>query len=387
MCTPTHLDHTLFRVLLYRNDASEILLETSPEGFRLPILTVRAHRREAEEITAAIRTLWNLETYGLFRLSAAVPRDPVAHDYVVEGCQPDEASPDRMEWLSVGALCVGVFQSPSDLAAIHNSLRMFDQYRRDELPGSFGKPGWLQTVAEWVGAQAAATGLHLTGTVRQFNASPTFSLLRFETDGPALWFKAVGEPNLREFKISCILARLFPTYVPEIVASRANWNAWLMTEFGGKHPEANSNMDVWITVAKQLADLQIASLGRTLHLVDAGCHDTRVCSLAEMINPFLEVMAELMGTQTKASPAPLSPSELSVLGAQLREIFSSLVQSNLPNTLSHLDLHPGNVLVSNGTVCSSIGLRPASVIRLSPSSTSSNIFVSFGRWTILWKRI
>jgi len=44
-------------------------------------------------------------------------------------------------------------------------------------------------------------GLRLSGEFRQLNASPTFALLRLETTGQALWFKAVGEPNLREFPI------------------------------------------------------------------------------------------------------------------------------------------------------------------------------------------
>jgi ABC-type bacteriocin/lantibiotic exporter with double-glycine peptidase domain len=40
--------------------------------------------------------------------------------------------------------------------------------------------------------------------VTMFVLSPdSFSLIRFETDGLALWFKAVGEPNQKEFGITC----------------------------------------------------------------------------------------------------------------------------------------------------------------------------------------
>jgi hypothetical protein len=350
MSSSSQLHHTLFRILLYRNDASEILVEATPQGFRLPILSVPAHSREAEGITAAIRISWNLETYGLFRLSAGVSPHPFVHDYIVETCQPDKPPPDRMEWLSDGSLSGKAFQSPSDVAAIENSLRVLDQYRRDELPGSFGKPGWLRVVTEWVEAQSAAAGLHLTGAVRQFNASPTFSLIRFATDGPALWFKAVGEPNLREFPITCALAHLLPAYVLPLVATRADWNAWLTSEIQGTHPDADAGLDTWVTVARTLAALQVASHGTTLHLLNAGCHDTRISNLAEMVDPFLEVVAGLMEQQNTSCPSRLSAKELLALGSHLRKIFRHLAHSSIPSALSHLDLNPGNILLS-GSQC------------------------------------
>ena len=99
-------------------------------------------------------------------------------------------------------------------------------------------------------------------------------------------------------------------------------------------------------MAQVLADLQIASFGQTLHLVDAGCRDMRLCSLVDIVQPFLEVMAGLMEQQTKVSPARLSRTEIHTLGAQLQEALSIFDNSGLPNALGHLDFNPGNILVS-----------------------------------------
>jgi Phosphotransferase enzyme family len=349
MSTATQVGQILFRILLYRKDAREILLESTREGFRLPILSVPAHSREAKEITAAIRTSWNLETYGLFRMPAATPSHPFVHDFVVEACQPEVVAPDRMEWLSTLTLSVQALQAPSDFAAIQNSLLMLERYRRDELPGPFGKPGWLLTVTEWVGAQATPAGLRLTGAVRQLSACPTFSLLRFETGGPALWFKAVGQPNLHEYPITLELASAFPSFVPRMIATRRDWNAWLTIEAEGKHPDEKSDLETWKRIAATLGELQIASFGQTLHLLDAGCRDVRACNLIELVEPFLEVMADLMERQIKPAPPRLSRNELLLLQNELEDGTSEAAESDIPNAMGHLDFNSGNIVVnSNG---------------------------------------
>jgi hypothetical protein len=251
-----------------------------------------------------------------------------------------------MRWFPVASLSGDEFQNVRDFATIQNALTTLERYRRGELPGCFGRPGWLQTVTHWVEAQAATIGLCLTGQFRQRNASPTFSLLRIETNGPALWFKAVGEPNLREYPITLALAKSFPAFVPRIIAHRKDWNAWLAAEADGIHPDAKSDFGVWSKIARTLADLQIASLGQSLHFINTGCMDARVCSLADQVGPFLEVVAELMEQQTKKSPASLSREELKTLGAQLRGALSIFDDSGIPNALGHLDFNPGNIVVS-----------------------------------------
>jgi hypothetical protein len=348
MGTPAQFDHDVFRILLYRNDATELLLETASDGLHIPTVPISGHTRVAEEITAAIKRTWSFETVCLFTLSPDDPSHLPVRYQVVESCQPEAGLPAGMQWCPVVSLPVGAFEDPGELAAIENSLTTLDQYRRGELSGFFGRPGWLETAKEWVEAQALRFGLRLNGKLRQLNASPLFSLIRFETSGPALWFKAVGKPNLHEYSITLKLAMLLPTFVPYVIASQPNWNAWLSVEAEGNHLDGSSLFEDWQTTVSALVDLQIASLGNGLHLIEAGCKDIRVGSLLSLVEPFFDSMAELMKIQTKTTPIPLSRSEIAALAGEIRSTLEDLSDTDIPNVLGHLDFNPGNILVSQG---------------------------------------
>jgi hypothetical protein len=197
--------------------------------------------------------------------------------------------------------------------------------------------------------QIRACGLHLNGRFRQLNACPTFSLIRFETDGPAVWFKAVGAPNQREYPLTLALARLFPRFLPQIIATRPEWNGWIALEAEGLLLRECSTLASWGPVARDLAELQSHSLGRGLHLLDLGARDLRARTLADLVEPFFQIMGELMERQTKMPPAPLSREELRCLSTQIQDSLAVLEETNVPSTLGHLDINPGNI------ICSSIG--------------------------------
>ncbi len=346
MCQSPQSDHDAFRVLLYRNDSAEVLVETADNGLRLPAVVISRRARVAEEITAAIEKRWNVVAYCLFVLpSDTYSRGPVRYQ-VAELSQIDSKPSAGMHWILPESLSAGRFAEVADFDAIQESRTRLDRYRKGTLPGSFGKPGWLRVVTEWVAENAAVSGLRLTGKFCQFNSSPTFSLLRFETNGAALWFKAVGEPNAHEYALTLYLAQLFPGRVPHVIASNREWNAWLSVAAEGQHLSNTSPIIEWQNVASALAHLQIASFGNGLHLIDAGCRDVRTCSLLELVGPFFDCMAELMASQTKPTPPPVTPSELAVLAEEIRKALEELGENGIPNLLGHLDCNPENILIS-----------------------------------------
>ena len=348
MPTSTQLDYVPLRLLLYRNDAKEILLETSPEGLRLPPVVIPAHTREADHIAVAAKRTWNIEAYCLFTL--APNRDcPTFFKYRVGEVHTDTAElPSGVQWLSTVSLPAAAFSDHEDFEAIQRSLGCFAQYRK--VPGPFGKPGWLGIVTEWVEAQAAAAGLRLTGKFRQLNASSTSSLVRFETDGPAVWFKAVGEPNEQEFLVAQKLASRFPEFVPRIIGARDDCKAWLCMEAEGRHPNENTSADIWERIGKTLGLLEIASMGRVFHFLDAGAKDLRLCNLRSLVTPFLELMGVLMDRQPSTLPGPLSRLELRHLGDQVEQGLSEFAYLAVPNVLVHGDFNPGNIITSH-TAC------------------------------------
>jgi hypothetical protein len=189
-------------------------------------------------------------------------------------------------------------------------------------------------------------GFRLSGNFRQLNASPTFSLIRLETNGPALWFKAVGEPNQREFPITLTLAKLFPDCLPTILADRQDWNGWLTQEVEGTHLSETQEPALWEAAASALAELQIQSIRCADQIIAVGAHDLRVACLSQLVRPFMETMACLMSQQPKSPPPILSRAELALLGKQVQDAFEVLEDLNIPDSLGHLDLNPGNIVVS-----------------------------------------
>src|SRR5216683_2653194 len=328
MRTSTQLDHDLYRVLLYRHDACELLLESTADGLELPVVCLPRFTRVAEKLTAGIKDRWNLDTCCLFPVLEGISSSVSIPFHVVELSRCEAETPAAMRWLAATSLSAADFRDHDDFVAVQASLVRLEGFRRGELPGAFGKPGWLETVTEWVAARAATARLSLTGKFRQLNASATFSLLRFETDGPALWFKAVGEPNVHEFSITLALARLFPHFVPRVIGHRTDWNAWLGVEAVGTHLSDTTPLSNWQQAAATLASLQIASCGHGLHLIDAGSKDIRICSLVPQVEPFFERMAKLMELQAKSTPLPLARAEIRSLSEEVRSCLDELRASD-----------------------------------------------------------
>ena len=346
MSIPKQLDHDLFRILLHRSRATELLLETSRDAYCLPCVPIPAHTRVAQELTESIKTSWNLETYCLFTLPSGIACSSNRRLAILEACRPQSEPPEGMRWVPVALLSADDFEAGVDFAILRDSLATLEQYAWGELHGAFGRPGWLHEVTQWVETKVKALGLSLTGSFRQLNASPTFSLIRFETDGPAVWFKAVGEPNLHELPITVSLTRLFPGSLPPILGVHPLWNAWLSEEISNTTLDQFTELSVWERVAESLAELQIASIGKCCQLLDNQSRDLRLSKLIELIPPFLARMAEFMAAQQKQSPLPLTIRQLDFLGERLREAISVLEDFGFPETLGHIDFNPGNILIA-----------------------------------------
>lgn len=333
-----------FHVVILR-EGNQILVQRSPRGIGLPVITIAAHTRPAEELTGVIRDRWNLKTYCLFTLPAEQVK-PLRLTAVLELRPPCDTPPESFEWHLAGSLSPEDFAEEASCTVIERALTALNVNRSGELQGPFARTGWLNPVITWIEAQTAAVGLRLNGKFRQLNASPTFSLIRFETDGPALWFKAVGEPNLREYSITLEVNRLLSGFVPQVIAAHSGWNAWLSVEVSGNPLTGASIPCDWQKAAETLAHLQIASLGSALHLIEAGCKDLRPSSMCSVIGPFFDRVTELMAQQAKPTPSPLARHEMAALASYVRMALDELESPGFPSVLGHLDINSGNILVS-----------------------------------------
>jgi hypothetical protein len=341
-------DRQTYRAIVLGQGGNELLLARVGDAFLLPSVEIPRWQRLAENMTAAIRNEWHQEAICLFDPDVSAPTSTNDHKYQVMECSRPAESHPRAEWVRVSSLSEQTFVDSADHLAVQRCLAECDKSLAASAPGPFARLGWFKELQAWIGEVIVPLEFHLTGSFSQFNARPSFSLVRFETSGRAVWFKAVGKPNLREFPITLELARFFPQYLPPILASRPDWNGWLALEVEGISLGETRDIRHWKATASALAKLQMEASDRSGVLIDSGARDLRTPALLELIRPFLDAMGQLMEEQTKVPPPALPRSELMLLGEHIEEALSLSADLGIPDTLGHLDLNPGNVIVSEG---------------------------------------
>lgn len=336
-----------YHVIVLGRDAKEVLLVPGGDRFMLPFVEIPRWQRVAENLTAAVRTEWGEEVICLFEPDDLPGTDGTGSHYqAAEHWFATGIPKTPTRWVPVSALSGGSFRGVSDHAAIQRSITQSHADDQGSQAGPFARLGWFKELRQWIEEMIEPLGFHLNGNFNQLNASASFSLIRFETDGSALWFKAVGEPNQKEFPISCALAQLFPGYVPSVLATRPEWNGWLTCEASGNLLCDVQEDALWDKAAVALADLQISSINHGARLLQAGARDLGVSALSKMVKPFVETMTQLMERQTKIPPIPLDREELLLIGDRIETALEALESLGIPETLGHLDINPGNIIVS-----------------------------------------
>ena len=313
----------------------------------LPSVEIPRWQRIAENLTAAFKTDWGAEVVCLFELSTeSADNLGITRYHAAEHLHTCSNPKMRTRWIPVSVLYQGSFTEECDYAAIKQVVGVCKGDIEGESAGPFARLGWFRELREWIESTVEPIGFHLNGEFRQLNASPAFSLIRFETNGPALWFKAVGEPNQREFGITCLLVKLFPEYLPRILGRQLDWNGWLTREVPGRLLSDVQELVLWEQAASSLAKLQIRSVDRGSQILGAGARDLGSTALAKLIQPFISVVAELMECQTKVPPPVLDRKDLSALADSLQSAVDATKAIGIPETIGHLDLNPGNIIAS-----------------------------------------
>jgi hypothetical protein len=340
-------EREIYRVIVLSPGATKVLLVPNGQRHILPYVEIPRWQRVAENLNVAVRRDWGEEVVCLFEPETEPPADGIVTRYQAAEHLCTRSNP-RMPtcWVPVSVLSQDSLPDARDYAAIKQVRTLCDGGMGAESAGLFSRLGWFNEARNWVDSVVESMGLHVNGRFQQLNASASFSLIRFETDGPALWFKAVGEPNQREFTVTCLLAQLFPEYLPRILGRRPDWNAWLSREAPGRLLSDVQEQVVWEQAAASLAKLQIQSIDRGSQILGSGARDLGSAALAKLIRPFLSVAGQLMERQTKVPPPILDCKDLSALADSLQMAVDSTKARGIPETIGHLDLNPGNIVAS-----------------------------------------
>lgn len=335
-----------YRLILFNDSGTAVLLENRDTDYVVPEIQIPRFTRPAEQITCVLRENWGIAAILLWSayldsaLDGAAKQAPLYAIMEVLGTNPE--LPANLGWFSIQKATSYLDEQEESLLRSSQAKATQPHFGVD--PAPFSRLGWFGKLQGWVQSKVPAIRTEAT-EILQLNGSETFSLLRLGTAAQRLWFKAVGKPNLHEFTITLVLAKLFPDYLPTILASDRDLNAWLMESAGQMTLDDFRDPSVWRIVVERLATLARGSVGKTAELLRSGCRDLRTDTLSSLVGPFFEIMISLMEQQTKNSPPPLKRCELGGLASAIGEALCQLDQVGVPDSLGHQDMNLGNFLL------------------------------------------
>lgn len=179
-----------------------------------------------------------------------------------------------------------------------------------------------------------ACGLRPTGRVEVVEQWPLSCVLRMDTDGGRVYFKAVFTIFWHEPAVSRTLAERHPALVPEILAvdERRGW--MLMRELRGTQL-GDLELERWSDGLLAMASIHRAWVEREEELLALGAHDRT-----------LEALASDRRSLAAIELPPEDASRLDRAVPELERLLLELGAAGLPHTLVHGDLHPWNLMVN-----------------------------------------
>lgn len=347
-CLPMPIESAsdTYRVVILDGTGTKVRVVLDGDRSVLPSVAVPRWQRIAENLTDAVKNEWGEEVICLLSPSDLSSEGKSPFGYEITEFWRTKGTPRLpMRWELLSEISQNSFADKCDYLAVVQGVARCNGEMKN-LAGTFTRLGWFHNLREWVESAISPSGLRLNGNFRQLNASPSFSLVRFETNSTAVWFKAVGEPNQREFPITCALAELFPSYLPPMLGVRPEWNGWLSRDVVGINLYETENVATWEQAATALARLQIESMDYSARVLTAGARDQTSIALSGQINLFMETMALLMEQQCRPTPQILSKEQLRFLRESISDALGESEKMGIPDTLGQFDLNPGNLIVS-----------------------------------------
>jgi len=326
-----------FRLLLAHPWSRRILVPNQALP-RLTRIAIPKWTRTAHYLTKMLQQQWG---------SNFVVIDFIDNDQAVAPVVVVEVRSQEWDFYSAGFLSI-------EEAALHHDLTSAEQMTINKIiagdtngRGPFSRIGWVDDAQCWIRQSLGQPQLSFSNNIHQLNAGGSFSLARFTSDsGTAYWLKAVRHPNTHELEVTRTLARLYPEFLPPLIAARTDWNAWV-TEEVGQPLETNFGPSELERSVRCLADLQIATTAHLDTLLQAGCFDLRTDALGHHLCSLSKYLANAMDRQTSTKAPPMSPDSLSALTVLLDRALAKLDALLIPDALIHNDLNSGNILIES----------------------------------------
>ena len=201
--------------------------------------------------------------------------------------------------------------------------------------------GWHASAEAWITQQLTQHGYTVTNIEPHRSWCISYLARILTTSGERFFFKASIDLPLfaNEGAVTAYLHGQFPRVVPRPIAVDVARHWFILADFG-KPIDNHKQLDLptRLAVIERVVEMQRASAAKIDDLLANGCVDRRL--------PLL--MSELEGWEAEDAPVyrGLSAEEAARLRAALptlRESCQTLIDSPLPTTLIHGDLHEGNL--------------------------------------------
>ena len=229
--------------------------------------------------------------------------------------------------------------SPAAAAGIRRAATEQVQGAPDDGRAAWFRPGWRDRVDAWVDEVLPLHGCARTGPAEAIKIWSLSAVLRYpvlrEGEEGELWFKATCEGFRTEPALTQAVCRLVPSVMPQVLAVEPD-EAWMLMERIDE-PEEGVGAAHAPDIARALARLQLDTLAERELLRRAGLPDRGLESTLASMRVVLHDSVEqhLMPEGLREAAAALEP--------WLEERLRSFWSHGLPDTLSHGDLHLGNV--------------------------------------------
>lgn len=208
----------------------------------------------------------------------------------------------------------------------------------------WSSPAFVDEARAWVAARCEALGITVTGEWEQPHVRPWSSAIRFESDDGRLWFKVNGPATAFEARLTCVLGRLRPDLVPEVLAIDDR-RAWSLTRDGGPvlrsvlEPEAL--WDVWPALLQRYAEAQLELARHRAQVLATGVEVLTPATLPDRARELLDDLS-----RTPVAEGGLTDEEAKRLAHRLVDYeawCAELAGSPVPDSVQHDDLHSSNV--------------------------------------------
>jgi hypothetical protein len=339
--------HTSLYGILHQEDTRHIWLLRSPGGWSLPV--ARVDQAVYPGDTGSIST----------RMAEALRADVIAYRYTrhsfdeqhraISGVYLLEPRTRGVDPASDGQWFEHEALDGLEFAPTEHRLILQEALDNVAAGDSSGRrapwlfPGWFQTAEAWILDQLRAIGFQSIGPVEQVRSWGLSCVLRAPTTTEAIFFKTAI--NLPMFVNEPLLLKHLSGWYPEVIPCPLAIDAerrWMLMPDWGPTIGWNAPAERRAAIYRAMAEIQIDAAQRVDDLLRVGCIDRRLDVLVRQIDPLLEE-SHVLGMLSAEQRA-----RFRTLGPRLKAMCEELAGYNIPASLMHGDLHPGNVATPGG---------------------------------------